>query len=206
MRPHKTKCRHIGLATNRASTKPTVNRLAIKLSLPVPTPAYLARGACTTEFQPSFSEFSLIFPAPPEVKTVKQSIGATTDLIDTVVAELVSKDAYLKAEFFQVPDPTYLQDMTDELAIQGLIDYARIYAVENASFSAAQKADGSWVAEMKGLRQMPVGGGTVTWVYRVRAYFGKKSLLIQHVAASVKDYPTQAIMNFLGVRVDAGKK
>jgi len=185
--------------------RPSVNRLSIKLSLPVPASAGLAGGACTTEYQPSFSEFLLVFPAPPEVKAVKQSIGATTDLMDTVIAELVSKDAYLKAEFVEVDDPDYLQDTTAELAMQGLLDYARIYAIENASFSAVQKEDGSWVAEMKGLRQFPIGGKKVTWVYRINAYYGRKSILIQHAAASVKDYPTQAIMNFLGVRVDAGK-
>ncbi len=204
MRPHKTRCRHIGLATNRASTKPNVNRLSIKLSLPVPAPAYLARSACTTEYQPPFSEFLLIFPAPPEVKAVKQSIGATADFLDTVIADFVGKDAYLKAEFFQVPDPNYLQDMTDELAMQGLIDYARIYAIENASFSAVQK-DGYWVAEMKGLRQFPIGGEKVASVYRINAYYGKKSILIQHATASVAEYPTQAIMKFLSVRVDARK-
>ena len=132
----------------------------------------------------------------------KQNIDGVNVPVDMIVADFVAKDGYLKAEFIPVKDPNYLQSMTREAAMQTLENYARSYAIRNAAFSASQRG-AMWVAEAKGLWEKSVGGKKLTVVYKMTAYYGRKSILIQHALADVKDYPTQAVMNFLNVRFDS---
>lgn len=159
---------------------------------------YLSSEVKSKEIQTIYSEFYVTFHGHPRIRSTKTQIGDV--LSDVPTMEYVGQDEILKLEVLPLADSNYLKFITKDSAISTLLKSANLFNISNNIYEAYKNGE-VWIAESKGYKNIRIGNQVLESVYKMKVYYGRRSMIILHAIAGNRDYPTKAILDFIDVRI-----
>ena len=145
------------------------------------------------KYQPTFSEFSVIYPVKPKVKIMAFT---GNDGVDAEAIHTMGMKGYsiLKAEFLPITDSSALDALTDDQIRSQMLDYARHNGIKS-SHATVERKNGIRVATLRGTKLQ--GTDKIPVTYLNKTFYGKRSMLMIYTAAPSELYPTEETSTFL---------
>ena len=143
------------------------------------------------KFQPTGSEFYVLFPKNPTVKTLDTSTQ-TGERIRSLSAELVIEQerCFLRAEF--VPKPSgSLDTMGDEALMNAILQYAEYNGLEFPEATVGANYLGKY-AKVRGFKTIE----GIKCTYEAITYYGQRSIMMLYAGGPSKQYPQHSVSRF----------